>query len=429
MKAGDYLFFIRRVFKVNPGLRWLNIVSAAFAFSLILFSTIFIQTQIHCRNSACNSISTDLLSCGMLVNPGHPYSNERYQDYITAIYNSPEIDAVGYWTYGGAAHMDTEDLPGDPWDEILSIQNRNVRQFDEFEGSEQYVQTVSMERYAFRFSNIKLLSGTDETDMNNEYLVYLGYNFRNIPVGVRFVEPKTKTIFRVAGIMEKGSSILDEHPFTWNSKGFYYGITVPMDNMVLFVMPAAEPYIAMSTTYFFSCAKGYSFDEAEQRIKALSSEYGVSYSVETMGKRLDTVLYAANGVVNRLKTQAVLFMLIFFIILIVSDLILILSRKDEIGVMTISGVSRRGIFSILFWENFICLLISSAISVVVALLVQKVGVELPSYDFYNLRYILFVNSPIMVIAISAVVSLLASGVALLYLKRKSLPDIVRGNLD
>ena len=82
----------------------------------------------------------------MLVNPGHPYSNERYQDYITAIYNSPEIDAVGYWTYGGAAHMDTEDLPGDPWDEILSIQKRNVRQFNEFEGSEEYVQTVNKAR-------------------------------------------------------------------------------------------------------------------------------------------------------------------------------------------------------------------------------------------------------------------------------------------
>ncbi len=160
MKAGDYLFFIRRVFKVNTGLRWLNIVSAAFAFSLILFSTIFIQTQIHCRNSACNAISTDLLSSGMLANPGDPYSNERYQDYITAIYDSPEIDAVGIWTYRGAAHMDTEDLPGDPWNEILSIQNRHVRQFD---GPEEYVQVVDMERYAFRFSNIKLLSGTDET--------------------------------------------------------------------------------------------------------------------------------------------------------------------------------------------------------------------------------------------------------------------------
>ena len=426
MKTGDYLFFIRRVFKVNPGLRWLNIVSAAFAFSLILFSAIFVQTQLYCRNSACNSISKDLLSCGMLVNPGDPFSNERYQDYITAIYDSPEIDAVGYWTYGGAVHMDTEDLPGDPWNEILSIQNRHVRQFD---GPEEYVQVVNMERYAFRFSNIKLLSGTDETDMNNEYLVYLGYNFRNIPVGVRFVEPETKTVFKVAGIMERGSSILHEQPFTWNSRGFYYGITVPMDNMVLFVLPASAPYITMSSTNFFSCAEGYSFEEAEQRIKALSSEYGISYSVETMEKRLDTVLNSANWAVNGYKTQAIFFMLIFFIILIVSDLILILSRKDEIGVMTISGVSRRGIFFILFWENFICLLISSAISIVVALLVQKEVVKLASYDFYNLRYILFVNSPIMVIAISAVVSLLASGAALLYLKRKSLPDIVRGNLD
>ncbi len=265
--------------------------------------------------------------------------------------------------------------------------------------------------------------------MNNEYLVYLGYNFRNIPVGVRFVEPETKTVFKVAGIMEKDSSILHMDSFIRNNRGFSLGVTVPMDNMVLFVMPAVFPYIDMSSTNFFSCAEGYSFEEAEQRINALSSEYGVSYSVETMGKRLDTVLYAANGVVNRLKTQAVLFMLIFFIILIVSDLILILSRKDEIGVMTISGVSRRGIFFILFWENFICLLISSAISLVVAVLVQKEGVKLATYDFYNLRYIIFVNSPIMVIAISAIVSLLASGVALLYLKRKSLPDIVRGNLD
>ena len=428
MKAGDYLFFIRRVFKVNPGLRWLNIVSAAFAFSLILISTIFVQTQIYCRNSACNSISTDLLSSGMMSNHDG-YSNERYQDYMTAIYDSPEIDAVGYWTYGASVHMDTEDLPGDPWNEILSIQNRNVRQFNEFEGSEEYVQVVSMERYAFRFSNIKLLSGIDETDMNNEYLIYLGYNFRNIPVGVRFVEPKTKTIFKVAGIMEKGSSILYMDAFSQHSGGFHFGVTVPMDNMVLFAMPAVEPYITMSSVNFFSCAKGYSFEEAERRIKALSSEYGISYSVETMEKRLDTVLNSANWAVNGFKTQAILFMLIFSIILIASDLILILSRKDEIGVMTISGVSRRKIFIILFLEDFLCLLISSAISVVVAQIVQKTGLELASYEYYNLRYIIFVNSPIMVIAISAIVSLLASGAALLYLKHKSLPDIVRGNLD
>ena len=128
MKAGDYLFFIRRVFKVNPGLRWLNIVSAAFAFSLILVSTLFIQTQIHCRNSACNAISTDLLSSGMMSNDG-ALSNERYQDYMTAIYNSPEIDAVGYWTYGASVHMDTEDLPGDPWN-VLLLDNMDVGNAD-----------------------------------------------------------------------------------------------------------------------------------------------------------------------------------------------------------------------------------------------------------------------------------------------------------
>nr|MDE6606808.1 hypothetical protein [Lachnospiraceae bacterium] len=219
------------------------------------------QILTHSENMIKRSLADDLSKFGVVRNGGNAIFNEHISEYISDLYNAPEIDGIGTWTYGGFGYKATVGGGADYWNEILEIQNSHVREFDE---SPDEVQLVYMPGQAFRINHLELYRGSaQKAGTNTGYLMYLGYNFKDIPVGTVFVDEEYGISYVVEGILQKNTSIVDEQALLRNLGGLKLGCSIEMDNMLLVISPCSENYF--SQDFFFKCSDGYTYEDAAKK--------------------------------------------------------------------------------------------------------------------------------------------------------------------
>jgi len=139
---------------------------------------------------------------------------------------------------------------------MLEIQNSHVLEFED-DGSS--IQMVVMNSELFDMEKIDLIEGEKSTEnQSGRYQVFLGYNFREVPIGTVFKDEYFEC--EVAGIMEKGTYVTDPHLISWNLGGLTLAYKVNMDNMILMLMP--EGSTAFSIRNIFCVNEGYTFEDA-----------------------------------------------------------------------------------------------------------------------------------------------------------------------
>lgn len=420
----NYLFYIRKRLSGQRMIRLLNIIVSSLALALLCATVTIPQILLHCENTIRKSLADDLSKYGVVRNGRDAMVNTNISDYIFDIYNSPEIDSVGTWDYAGFAPMATVNSETDYWNQILEIQNSHVREFGD---DTDYVQFVYMLSQAFHINNLELLHGsTDQIGQNTEYLMYLGYNFRDIPVGTIFANETYGFSYVVNGIFRKNTSIVDEQDILWNLGGLKLSCSIAMDNMILVVPPCSENYY--SETYFFKCSDGYTYGEAAARIKNISEEYGIQTETGKLQDRVDTILSDSNRILSAIAKLSGLLVFSALIILLTAQLLTILSRKDELGVWLISGIGKKKIFMILLGENMIKMLISALVAFGIVIVFEQLLIPSKSVA-YELRYILWGNIPVCLLLCAALMAFLCSIIPIAYVNKKSIPEIVRGTWD
>ncbi len=423
----NYLFYIKKRLLCKRWMLLLNIGVSSLALALLCAAVTIPQILLHGENTIRQSLAEDMSKYGVVRN-GREIISENISDYISDIYNAPEIDAVGTWTYGSFAPLTTVDDKTDYWNEILKIQNSHVREFDE---DPNYVQIVYMASQAFRINNLKLYRGNaDKIGTNDGYMLYLGYNFRDIPVGTVFVNEANGISYVVEGILQKNTSIVDEQALLWNIGGLKLSCSVSMDNMVLVIAPYSDNYF--SADFFFKCSDEFTYEEAANKIKNISEKYGIRAETGRLQDRVDTVLSEVDWLLNTIAKLSGLLVFSSFIMLLTAQLLTILFRKDEFGVWLIFGIDRKKIFRILLGENLIKMLLSSIISFGIVLLFEKMAsasVNISSSVTYELRYILWGILPVFLLLCAVLSALLCSAIPIAYVKGKSIPEIVKGTWD
>lgn len=421
----NYLYYIKKRLKRQKGFL-LNICVSSLALALLCMVVTMPQILLHGKNTVKKTLGKDLSKYGVVRNSGETMDNEAVSDYIFEIYDAPEIESVGTWDYFGWSSLKTVGGGKDYWKEILKIQNRYSRKSDK---DPEVVEGVYMLSQAFHFNNLELYSGdAKQIGTNQGYLLYLGYNFREIPIGTVFVKEiseNTKYTYVVAGILEKGASVIDGH-LLWNLRGFQLSCYDQMDNNILLIPPCSENYYSID--YFFKCSDGYTYEEASRRIQNISEKYGIQADTGTLEYRIDTVLSETDWLLNVFSRMSVLLFLSAFIMLLTTQLLTILFRKDELGVWLISGIGRREIFRILLGENIIKMLISSCLSFGIMIFIKKMIISSREVA-YELRYILWVNIPVFFVLCALLTASLCSVITMVYIRNKSIPEIVRGTWD
>ena len=406
-----------------------NIVVSSFALSLLGVAVTISLILRHGEHMIRKSLADDISKYGVVRNTNiGDLDRETGSAFLSDVYNAPEIDGVGTWTYGGFDHLTTVDGEMDYWNEILEIQNSHVREFDE---DPNYVQVVYMPGQAFRINDLELYRGdAEQPGHNDESLIYLGYNFRDIPVGTVFLDEISGTRCVVEGVLQKNTSIVDAQDILMNFGGLELSYSVAMDNMVLVIPPCSDNYL--SVDFFFKCSDGSTYEEAAERIKSIAAQYGIGAETGTLQDRVDTVLSGTDWLIDAIAKLSVLLSFSSFIMILTTQLLTILSRKDELGVWLISGIDRKKVFRILLGENMVKMLLASVLSYGFVLLFYKVLSSHPSVSsaaIYGLRYIIWGIAPAFLLLSAGLMALLCSVIPIAYIKRKSIPDIVRGTWE
>lgn len=426
MTIPNYLFLIKKRLLGSRWMLYFNIGVSSLAMAFLCGAAVVMpQILHHSENDVKQALEDDMSKFGVIRNSGSDLYDKNLSGYVSDIYHAPEIAGVGAWTYFGAGHLATVNRETDYWNEILEIQNSHVREFDE---SPDEVQMVYMPTYAFQINRLELYSGSDgQVGSNMGYLMYLGYHFRDVPIGTVFQDEK-HVRYTVVGILKEGASIVDAPQLLQNLGGMKLGCSVEMDNMVLLLEPCdGENYF--SPIYFFKCADGYAYEEAAAKIKEISEKYRIQVAVGTLQKRVRDVLsditWLSDGIAG---LSAVLFPAAF-VMLLVTQMLTIMLRKDELGVWLLSGMDKKDVFRILLGENMIKTVISAMVAYGVVSVFEKIAYASAGISdsvIYRLGYISRIQVPVFLLACSGLTALLCSVIPTVYVGKRSIPDIVRG---
>lgn len=118
-----------------------------------------------------------------------------------------------------------------------------------------------------------------------------------------------------------------------------------------------------------------------------------------------------------------------FIMLLATQMLTIMMRKDELGVWLLSGMDKKEVFRILLGENIVKTVISALVAYGVVSVFEKIAyasAEISDSVIYRLGYISKVQVPVFLLVCSVLTALLCSVIPTVYVGKRSIPDIVRG---
>ncbi|MCM1101354.1 MAG: FtsX-like permease family protein [Clostridium sp.] len=418
-----YFFCVKKRLFSNKWMMFLNIMVSSLAMAFLCLAVTIPQILHHGENSIKRSLAKDLSMYGVIRNGDNAINNENISNYIQDIYDSPEVEGIGTWDYSAFEDMTTVNSETDYWKEIREIQSSHIKEF----GQDSNVQFVYMLGQAFPINDPELCRGSaEQVGTNDGWLLYLGYNFRDIPVGTVFANEPYGISYTVAGILRENASIMDQQAILWNLEVLRFNYSIAADNMLVVIPPCSTNYHSMD--YFFVCADGYTYEEAVARIMRVAEQYDIQTETGRLDRRLDTVLSYADGMLNIISGLAGLLAFASLVMLLTAQLLTALFRKDELGVWRMLGMSRKKIFGILLGENVIKMLVAAILSLGYILSVERIYITLPSIA-HELRYILWGNIPIFLLLCALVAAAACAAVPMAYVQDKSIPDIVRGTWE
>ena len=131
-------------------------------------------------------------------------------------------------------------------------------------------------------------------------------------------------------------------------------------------------------------------------------------------------------ILKRFNASAAIFILLSVIGILSIQMMAFFTRKDEIGIWFANGMGYKNVFLILLIENFIKILIAFVLSLGIYIAVLKAN-NISSVTMYYLRMVLFVYGPVLVLLTGIGIAVGVSLISLVYIRKKTIPDIINGN--
>lgn len=356
-------------------MQFLSILIMALVLTMIYISLILLAGLGWGRKAVRNSLGVPMDTCGV-VDLSSNVDFEVLASFMEQACELEEVQAFGAYGCYGLSGLIAEGNT-DYWGRMLEISNSGEKEFADEDSS--VVQEVSMNKELFEMENIRLLEGDTDGYQKNECLIYLGYNFREIPVGTKFTSNTSSVRYVVAGIMEQGSRITDPDVLTINNDGLTLSYDVKLDNMILTLLPEGELYTVRN---LFCAADGYTYKEAATALKKLGHKMGISMRTCPLMARLDTVFTQNDIIRSRINGIVSISCILLFMLCTTIQLLNTYTKRWELGVWLANGVSRREMFEILWLENFI----KVVTGVLVAVAFIRFLLAMLSYAFHDVYH-------------------------------------------
>lgn len=311
---------------------------------LVLFTLMAYHGQNLVYESCDYVLARGVKNTGIIQLMEGDFYNEEIQNYVEQLEKRKEIHTIGDWNEYIESESELEPL----W----TIQEGNYG----FQDSHM-TETITGLRVqhvignAHKLCEMNLSSGTPVEQLNfsdsSVYYLYLGYGFRDIPVGTTYqVEEGT---YQVAGILRSGQSwIKEELLFDFSSE---IGNAAQSCDYMVFKICYQEP--PLSDYFWISFAEGYSIEDALSVADQVAEESGIDIHYSSLQERYE-VSQARTIILLQYLSHIIGIVGITALLMLISlQIVFILNNRKEYGILYAIGFSKRDIFLSAFFYNVI----------------------------------------------------------------------------
>lgn len=369
----NYFYYVRKRMFYKPSLFLFSVIVMALGLTVFGYLSMELSFLKNYEKEAYKYIRQDKDQCGVIK-----FSLDE-RDEVIKVYEElvegEEIESIGAWYFSYLSSLKTKNSEEDIWKKMLEISNQHVHILESDDSNADYskeIDVVMMPSQAFLFNNYKLSKGSKDTVKKTEKnLIYLGYNYRDIPIGTILYNEETKEEYEVAGVLEKNTYLLAEYSLLCNWGGVQLSCIDPIDNFFLVVPAYNSRENIRSSLAFFSVSDQCSFQEGVKKIQDTFKKHGLGVNVGTYEARVETITSDAAWIHQSLLKISIVIISVAYMIMVVAQLLISSLKQKELGVWILSGLSRKKIWGILFGENFIKSLIAGIVSFLIQQLLLK----------------------------------------------------------
>lgn len=306
---------------------------------LVLFTLMVYHGQNLVYESCDHVLARGVKNTGIIQIMDESYW-DKIQNYVEQLERRKEIQVIG----DCSEYIEMESALEPLW----RIQEGNYG-FEDMGETGLYIENIL--RSASNLCEMKLSSGTPIEQLSfadpSVYYLYLGYGFRDIPVGTTYqVE---ECAYQVAGILSSGQSWIKEELLLDFS--YEIGNAAQSCDYMVFKIRDKEP--PLCDYLWISSAEGYSIDEALAVADQLAEKSGIDIHYSSLQERYEVSQARTILLLQYLSHIIGIVGITALLMLISLQIVFILNNRKEYGIMYAIGFSKRDIFLSTFFYNVI----------------------------------------------------------------------------
>lgn len=428
MRLKSYFFFTKKRFMSLIKIHILCIVISVICFVLLGFSLVF-PWLYHKAYSDVDKLLPTGLDNALVLDHTMSGGIAAENNFMLDLKSSEKIQSIGA---SGTYYVSPEFYyEGQSIKEkILEIRRKGLDNFrtEGYPDMENMgIECVAISSATLDFYNLKLYKGSFESASNDNTVLYLGYNYKDIPIGTVLKNVDYQGNIHdqvVAGILEKNTEIIDGHACA-NSYAMNVNYAIELDNMVLSVQEYSDDFmINMSGPVLVSLSEGVSYEEGIEEIKRIAEKYGIIINPAPLEGKMHIMLSEFDILLDLTSSVTPVLIIITVIILISSHILTIIYRNRELGVWLSNGFGLKQVRSIILFETMIKLTGSAIVSGVLLSIYMKKQLQLVESVEHRMFFDVYIFIPLCMLFIALALSFIIFFVVNIYLSGRSIPELI-----
>lgn len=343
---------------------------------LFLFTVIVYKGQRYAEQSCEDTLTTGVENTGFLRIEEYEYNFENAKKFNSYVNTVEEVLAYGNYVSYGIDAVGLEKLQ-----EIQIVEGI----LDDDNVGFDIVKMNCMNGSNMKLCDISLSDGImpEMLTYENEEIsyLYLGYEYRDIPVGTVF-EGNVMT-YIVAGIIEKGQRYIIPDL----SDGFSYeqmDYSEECDYIIYSLRSNSKIY---SDTYWISVKKDYDFDMVLEKVVEKAKEEGLLVTYTSLDRMIENDSLPMTNLLKYVKKLIIIVSIATILIIVCNQVMIIYENMKQYGILVSVGFSTAQIKIMILIVSGIMLMVSVAIAVMIMLAIAKYGLYTTEYAHVFMRLI------------------------------------------
>lgn len=337
----------------NPKNFIASVLLCGVGLSLIGFNMLVYLAGNHSYKSAEDVLSQGIEHTGILE--VDDYYLESGTNFRREAYQSEIIQSIGGFKFN--------EFPGDTFSMLKEIQNNKAYHSSERMPA-QFLQMLVVDKELFPLCNLEYETyiSPDELENSDETMryIYLGYAYREIPLGTEFIDSSVKPAltYRVAGILKKDTSFAS----TELMSGVDF-TTLRSDINMNYEILCVNPADSKSWPWMFSVNENYTMKEGMEELYRIAEIEGVEIEAYTLQSSFDELKIETKIMQENLLEMLILILIVIAIVVTILQIVQIFNQARSYGIMYSLGFMTSEILAIMVIRNVIYFVFSLCIGI------------------------------------------------------------------